>query len=106
MDKFTVTPKGVILRGTRIVMPARTSQQRAIDLTHLSHLGVTETKALKGEKYIWFPGIDGMIKNTIAKCIPCQSVGNNAKEPISKDAQQTMGHVTYGLLRTVTISNH
>ncbi len=80
-DELTVTPKGVILRGTRIVIP-NFLQQRAIDLAHTSHLGITKTKALIREK-IWFPGIDEMIKNRIAKCIPCQAVGTNAKEPIT-----------------------
>ena len=58
-----------------------TLRQRAIDLAHTSHLGVTKTKAVIREK-IWFPGIDEMIKNTIAKYMPCQAVGTNAKEPI------------------------
>ena len=79
-DELTVTSKGIILRGTRIVMP-HVLQQRAIDLAHISHLGITKTKALIREK-IWFPGVDEMIKNTIAKCIPCQAVGTNTKEPI------------------------
>ena len=79
-DELTVTSKGIILCGTRIVMP-HVLQQRAIDLAHISHLGITKTKALIREK-IWFPGVDEMIKNTIAKCIPCQAVGTNTKEPI------------------------
>ena len=79
-DELTVTSKGIILRGTTIVMP-HTLQQRVIDLAHTSHFRVTKTKALIREQ-IWFPGIDEMIKNTIAKCIPCQAVGTNAKEPI------------------------
>ena len=74
-------PKGVILRGTRIVIP-NILQQRAIDLAHTSHLGIMKTKALIHEK-IWFPGIDEMIKNTIAKCIPCQAVGSITKELIT-----------------------
>ena len=60
---------------------AHTLQQRAIDLAQTSHLGVTKTKALIREKS-WIPGIDEMIKNTIAKYIPCQEVGTNRKEPI------------------------
>ena len=69
----------------------------------MSHLGVTKTKALLREK-IWFPGINEMIKNTIAKCIPCQSFGNNAKAyQLDKDARETVVHVTHGLLPTVTI---
>ena len=78
-EELTVTPKGVIFRGTRIVI-SNILQQRAIDLAHTSHLSITKTKSLIREK-IWFPGIDEMIKTTIAKCIPCQAVGTNAKSP-------------------------
>ena len=59
-DELTVTPTGIILRGTRIVMPY-ILQQRAINLAHISHLGITKTKALIRDK-IWFSGIDEMIE--------------------------------------------
>ena len=47
-DELTVT-RGVILRGSRIVMP-QFLQQRAIDIAHETHLGLTKTKALIREK--------------------------------------------------------
>ena len=90
-DELTVTSKGIILRGTTIVMP-HTLQQRVIDLAHTSHLRVTKTKALIREQ-IWFPGIGEMIKNTIAKCIPCQGSRN----------QRQRAYHQHRLLRTVTI---
>ncbi|CAB4030550.1 PREDICTED: uncharacterized protein K02A2.6-like [Paramuricea clavata] len=81
-DELTVTSHGVILRGTRIVIP-KSLQQRAIDIAHEAHLGVEKTKSLVREK-IWFPKMDTMVKNTIERCVPCQAVGRaNAPEPIA-----------------------
>ena len=81
-DELTVTSNGVVLRGSRIVMP-KPLQQRAIDIAHETHLGITKTKALIREK-IWFPNIDKMVKETIDNCITCQAVGKlPPQEPIS-----------------------
>jgi hypothetical protein len=48
-DELTVTSQGLVLRGTRIVMP-RSLQQRAIEIAHDTHLGLSKTKALLREK--------------------------------------------------------
>ena len=57
-------------------------QQRAIDIAHATHLGLSKTKALIREK-AWFPKMDEMIKTTIDQCIPCQAVGkSNPPQPI------------------------
>ncbi|CAB4041445.1 Retrovirus-related Pol poly from transposon [Paramuricea clavata] len=80
-NELTSTTHGVILRGTRIVIPA-TLQQRAIDIAHETHLGIEKTKSLIREK-IWFPQIDNQVKNTIAKCTTCQAVGQaNPPQPL------------------------
>ncbi|CAB3999343.1 PREDICTED: uncharacterized protein K02A2.6-like [Paramuricea clavata] len=80
-NELTFTTHGVILRGTRIVIPAAL-QQRAIDIAHETHLGIEKTKSLIREK-IWFPQIDNQVKNTIAKCTTCQAVGQaNPPEPL------------------------
>ena len=80
-DELTVTSKGVVLRGTRIVLP-QSLQQRAIDIAHATHPGLSKTKALIREK-VWFPKMDEMIKTTIDQCIPCQAVGkSNPPQPI------------------------
>jgi transposase InsO family protein len=82
-DELTVTSQGLILRGTRIVMP-RSLQQRAIDIAHDTHLGLSKTKALLREK-IWFPNIDQQVKKTLDGCIPCQAVGKSpSPEPLGK----------------------
>ena len=81
-DELTVTSQGVILRGTRIVIP-KSLQQRAIDIAHEAHLGVEKTKSLVREK-IWFPQMDTMVNNAIERCVACQGVGRaNAPEPIA-----------------------
>ena len=80
--ELTVTSENVILRRTRIVIP-ESLQQKAIDLAHESHQGLAKTKALLREK-VWFPGIDEATKNTIDRCIPCQSVGKpNPPQPLT-----------------------
>ena len=55
-NELTSTTHGVILRGTRVVIPAAL-QQRAIDIAHETHLGIEKTKSLIREN-IWFPQID------------------------------------------------
>jgi hypothetical protein len=65
-DELTVTSKGVVLRGTRIVLP-QSLQQRAVDIAHVTHLGLSKTKALIREK-VWFPKMDKMIQTTIKQC--------------------------------------
>ncbi len=44
-DELTVTSDGIVLRGTRIVIP-EASQRRAIALAHETHLRLTKKKAL------------------------------------------------------------
>ena len=81
-DELTVTSKGVILRGSRKVMP-KSLQQRAIDIAHETHPGLTKTKALIREK-IWFPNIDKMVKDTVDRCIACQAVSRTSpQEPLT-----------------------
>ena len=48
-NELTTTTQGVILRGTRIVVPIAL-QHRAIKLAHETHLGIEKTKRLAREK--------------------------------------------------------
>ena len=81
-DEISVTSQGIILRGSRIVLP-ETLKQRAVDLAHETHQGLTKTKALIREK-IWFPDIDKLVKNTVDRCIACQATGRpNPPEPLA-----------------------
>ena len=81
-EELTTTSQGIVLRGTRIVIPA-VLQQRTIDLAHQAHLGIDKTKSLIREK-IWFPQTDNRVKSTTDHCLPCQAVGRpNPPEPIT-----------------------
>ena len=62
-DELTVTTNGIILHGSKIVIQ-ESLQQRAIDIAHETHPGLSKTKALIREK-IWFPNIDNMVKQTV-----------------------------------------
>ena len=80
-DELTIGAQGVILRGTRIIMPS-SFHQRAIDIAHENHQGLSKTKALLREK-VWFPGIDELAQKTLHSCIACQAVGRPAPpEPL------------------------
>ena len=72
-NELTYTTDGVVLRGTRIVIPA-SLQQRAIDIAHEKQLGIEKTKSLIHEK-IWFPQVDNRIRDTIEHCVTCQAAG-------------------------------
>ena len=92
-NELTTTTQGIILRGTRIVIPA-VLQQRAIDIVHESHLEIQKTKLLICEK-IWFPKFDGQVKDTIKECITCQAVGNRKPpELFRQKCQRTVENST------------
>ena len=103
-EELTTTSQGIVLRGTRIVIPA-VLQQRTIDLAHQAHFGIDKTKSLIREK-IWFPQIDNRVKSTIDHCLPCQAVGRpNPPEPITttrmpKHPWTTLHVDFYGPLQT------
>ena len=81
-DELTITSQGIMLRGPCIVIP-QPLKQRAIDIAHESHLGLTKTKALLREK-IWLPNIDKPAKSTLEKCLSCQAVGKPQQpEPLT-----------------------
>ena len=81
-DELSISSHGLILRGTRIVVP-HSLRQRAVDIAHEAHLGIQKTKALLREK-VWFPQIDNVVKTTIEKCITCQAVASpNPPEPLA-----------------------
>ena len=80
-DELTIGKQNVILRGSRIIIPA-VLQQKAVDVAHESHQGISKTKALLREK-VWFSGIDALVKQTLASCLACQAVGRAATpEPV------------------------
>lgn len=66
----------LILRGSRIVIPA-SLQQSTLRLAHEGHQGIVKTKQLLREK-VWWPGIDQAVERLIRVCIACQAQGSSA----------------------------
>ena len=67
---------GVILRGTRIIVPEKL-QSRMIMLAHSRHQGMVKTKRFLRDS-VWFPGIDKM-EELVKGCIPCQAANHDPK---------------------------
>jgi hypothetical protein len=61
----------IILRGTRIVIPA-SLEHRVLQLAHEGHQGIVKTKTLLRSK-VWFPNIDQKAELTVKNCLACQA---------------------------------
>ena len=94
--ELTDTSEGLLLRGTRIVIP-QTLRTRSVQLAHEGHQGIVKTKTLLREK-VWFPGIDGEVEAQIAHCLPCQAVG-----PANKPAPLQMTDMPHHPWQVVNI---
>ncbi len=80
-DELSVSPEGILLRGTRIVIP-ETLQQQTIKLAHDGHQGLTKCKMLLREK-VWFPSMDKKAEEIISQCIYCAAnTPQNIYEPL------------------------
>lgn len=77
---------GVILGGTRIIVPGRL-RQRVIMLAHSGHQGIVKTKRFLRDS-VWFPGIDKMVEEIVRECLPCQAANHDAK-PVSEPLQMS-----------------
>lgn len=84
-DELSVNSEGnLVLRGTRIVIPA-SLQNRSVDIAHEGHQGIVKTKAMIREK-VWFPFIDALIEDKINSCLSCQAA---TKHPIREPLQMS-----------------
>ena len=70
-QELTVCDK-VILKRNLLVLP-KSLRNRALNLAHQPHLGLSKTKALIREK-TWFPNIDKLTEELINSGLPCQLV--------------------------------
>ena len=61
------------MKRNLLVLP-KSLRNRALNLAHQGHLGLSKTKALIREK-TWFPYIDTLTEELITSCLPCQLVG-------------------------------
>ncbi|KAK0144485.1 hypothetical protein N1851_017146 [Merluccius polli] len=61
----------IILRGTRIVIPA-SLEQRVLQLAHEGHQGIIKTKTLLRSK-VWFPNIGQKAESIVKNCLARQA---------------------------------
>ena len=65
------TVDGIVLRGDRIIEPAKL-RQKMIEIAHEGHQGQVRTKQLL-RAHVWFPGMDSQCDKFVSTCIACQS---------------------------------
>ena len=71
----------IIRRGNRIILPVKL-RNKAIELAHEDHAGMTKTKQPIRSK-LWWPYMDKDIERHIRTCHPCQIVGKpDPPEPV------------------------
>ena len=75
--------QGIAMKGNQIIIPKQ-HQQQILDTVHLSHQGMTKTKALLREK-AWWPTINNDTEKLISNCYSCQvtSPATPTHSPIS-----------------------
>ena len=79
--ELSVHESGILLKGTRIVLP-ESLHAEAVKLAHTGHQGIVKTTALLREK-IWFKGLQAMVEKTVKACHLCQvTTPTTAREPL------------------------
>ena len=69
-SELSLSKEGLVLRGTRIVIPSK-FKNKVIQIAHGGHLGIVKTKQLI-RSHVWFPGIDFEVEKMIKSCPKCQ----------------------------------
>lgn len=62
--------QGCLLRGNRVVVRPK-GRKAVIEVLHKGHQEGTRMKAL-ARSFVWWPGIDADLENTISSCDSCQ----------------------------------
>ena len=74
-DELTLSEEGIILRGTRIVVPPSLQEKVA----HEGHMGINKTKLFLRSR-VWFPLMDQAVEKMIENCLPCQASMSTPKK--------------------------
>jgi hypothetical protein len=59
-DQLTITEDGLILNGSRIIIPANL-RKRIVEIAHSGHLGMEKVKGLL-RLHVWFPKMDELVE--------------------------------------------
>ena len=70
---------GVLLRGTRLVLP-QSLRARVLELAHEGHQGIVKTKE-RLQRKVWWPAIDRAAEKRCRACHGCQVVAPPAPPP-------------------------
>ena len=80
-SELSVHESGILLKGTRIVLPDSLHAE-AVKLAHTGHQGIVKTTALLREK-VWFKGLQALVEKTVKACHLCQvTTPTTAREPL------------------------
>lgn len=71
--ELSVTANGLVLRGTKLVMPHKL-RAGTLRLAHKGHHGIVKTKQALRTK-VWWPGMDKDAKQYVQQCHACQCLG-------------------------------
>ncbi|CAF1080712.1 unnamed protein product, partial [Brachionus calyciflorus] len=68
--ELSMSNDGLILKGSKIVVPIRLRKQ-VIRIAHGGHLGMVKTKQLL-RSHVWFPSMDSEVERLVKSCHKCQ----------------------------------
>ena len=83
MDELTISDEGLILKGSRIILPEALWEE-AVNKAHQgSHPGTASIKR-HIRSHFWFPTLNKIVESKIKQCNTCQVFTNKStKEPIA-----------------------
>ena len=79
--ELSVTEDGLLLRDTRVVVPA-SLHATVVRIAHEGHQGLVKTSKLLRQR-VWFPAMGKLVEEAVSQCPECQlSSGGNRPQPI------------------------
>ena len=71
-DELTIHSDNILLRDQRIVLP-KSLRDRAVQIAHEGHQGITKTKSFFRSK-VWFPNLAEKLEQSVKGCKACQTL--------------------------------
>jgi len=83
------TDNGIILRGSRLLIPKSLRQRVLVDL-HSSHQGMERTKR-RARQIVFWPSINNDIATTVSACTSCREyLPSQPKEPLLREPKPSL----------------